>query len=108
MSLSMEFKQRAMVATVDSYLLKFQEAMTLSAKRGGFKGGMSIMVARLYSWKKQRDYNFTAWATLTQEAGDMWTEWYDWYSRFDQRIGLAPMTTGIQVTKPAVTGRAGK
>lgn len=89
MSLSMEFKQRVMIATVDSYLIKFQEAMTLSARRGGFKGNMSIMVARLYSWKKNRDYGFTAWASLTQDAGDMWSEWYDWYTRFYQRLGVA-------------------
>lgn len=89
MSLSIQFKQRAMTATVDSYLLKFQEAMTLSARRGGFKGGMSGMVAKLYSWKKQRDYNFTEWAKLTQDAGDLWIEWYDWYTKFNQRIGLA-------------------
>lgn len=89
MSLSPDQTARAMLVIVQDYQRKFTEALGLSAKRGGFKGDMSAMVGRLAMWQRSDNRDFRTWATLTQEAGEMWIQWYDWYSRMDQRLERA-------------------
>lgn len=89
MLLSVPSQNRLMVVIVRDYQRKFTEALGLSARRGGFKHGMTFMLTRLIMWEKEGDTDFQKWFTLTQEAGAMWMNWYDWYSRIDQRMGRA-------------------
>lgn len=81
-------QSRWMAAVIASYQQKFIEALALSAARGGFRGDMPSMVARLAMWIRA-DFagttTFQEWDTLTQEASQLWDNWYDWYSRFYTR-----------------------
>ncbi len=81
-------QNRWMSEIVTSYQQKFIEALGMSAARGGYKGNMPMMVARLAMWLRA-DFagttDFAAWLRLTNEASTMWDEWYDWYSRIYTR-----------------------
>lgn len=81
MSLSPQFKQRAMTVILDSYLERFQAALALSASRGRYKGDVPRLVARLATMRRQSNIDFNAWVELTNEAGRTFDEWYDWYRR---------------------------
>lgn len=89
MLLSIQGQNRLMVIVVKDYQRKFTEAMGLSAYRGGFKDDMVGMVTRLIMWERAQDADFQTWFALTQEAGAMWMQWYDWYTRMDNRLGRA-------------------
>ena len=81
-------QSRWMAAVIASYQQKFIQALKLSAPRGGFKGDMPRMVARLAMWIKADctgTSTFKEWDALTQEASVLWDNWYDWYSRIYSR-----------------------
>jgi len=86
MLMSIQGQNRLMVVVVKDYQRKFTEALGLSAYRGGYFQDMGGMVARLVMWERSGDIDFQKWFALTQEAGDMWIEWYDWYTRMDKRL----------------------
>lgn len=81
MSLSMEFKTIAMHILIDDYLGKFQTALGLSARRGGFKSDIPGLYARLAMFKRSGNTDFAAWTDLINEAGRTFDEWYDWQQR---------------------------
>lgn len=81
MSLSPEVKTQAMKTVIDWYLERFQTALALSAKRGGYHGDLPRLYTRLALFKKNGDMDFNAWFTITQEAGQTFIEWVNWYRR---------------------------
>lgn len=68
-----------------SYLKSFQECLALSARRGYSPGDMPGMIARLAMWLRNGDTEFMNWNNLINEAGQLWLDWYDWYSRIYTR-----------------------
>lgn len=80
-----EDRQQLMILLVEHYLCQFMTALKLSARRGGFKADMPDMVARLNTWLHCEDLDYHKWFNLTQEAGQLWMDWYDWYSRIYNR-----------------------
>lgn len=89
MYLSISSQNRLMRVIVADYERKFKEALGMSARFGGFKGDMVGLYSRLVMWLKTNDTAFETWFTLTQEAGEMWIQWYDWYTRIDYRLERA-------------------
>lgn len=89
MLMSLPSQNRLMVVVVKDYQRKFTEALGLSAYRGGYYQDMGGMLARLVMWERSQDMDFQKWFMLTEEAAQMWMEWYDWYTRMDNRLGRA-------------------
>lgn len=87
MLLSIQGQNRLMVIVVKDYQRKFTEALGMSAKRGGYFQDMGGMLARLVMWERANDMDFQAWFKLTEESARLWTDWYDWYTRMDKRLG---------------------
>lgn len=73
---------------------RLMEALTLTAGRekgagmGGFVYQLAQQVSALNQWLRDYDNGRCVpieWATVTDEAGFVWLEWYDWYTRFYTR-----------------------
>lgn len=73
---------------------RLMEALTLTAGRekgagmGGFVYQLAQQVSALNQWLRDCDNGRCIpieWAAVTDEAGFVWSEWYDWYTRFYTR-----------------------
>lgn len=79
---------RLRIESITVYQQMFIEALGCSAGRGGFKGNMAQMVARLSMWIRTDfagNTDWAGWQKLMDDASDMWNQWYDWYTRFYTR-----------------------
>jgi hypothetical protein len=69
-------------------------ALSMSARRekgagvGGYVWQLSEQVATLNEWLKSYDSKgctWESWVEVTRNAGLVWGDWYDWYSRIYTR-----------------------
>lgn len=56
------------------------KAQALSARRGGCPIDLTQTIARQVAWLRASDATFKQWIDLTEQSGQLFLEWYDWYS----------------------------